>query len=165
MKQLFFLIILVITLMYIPVLGAQEQSEPIYKKFSSHLKKPYFTVKALLQVVGDYQKERTFSGYNGFNVSNARFLFLGDLDKNIGYFFQFNFISSPSILDAKMYFRFKESLQMHAGLFKAPFSKEYLTGAGDIDFVNRSQIVSAFAPKRQIGVMFNGWFWSKSIYY
>lgn len=110
----------------------------------------------LFQVVGDFQIERSFSGNNGFNISNMRLILSGELDEGFGYLFNTNFTSSLSILDAKAYYGISPAFTVDVGLFKAPFSKEYLTGAGAIDFVNRAQVVSALAVKRQIGVQVHG---------
>lgn len=165
MKKYHNLLFLFLLIFNIVKISAQNQSDSLYKDFASHVKKPYLSVGALLQIVGDYQKERIFSSNNGFNISNMRIALYGDFDKGIGYFIQTNFISSPAILDAKLYFRFRKYLQLDIGLFKVPFSKEFLTPASDIDFVNRAQIVDNFAPKRQIGMMINGRFLKNYIYY
>jgi len=42
------------------------------------------------------------------------------------------------------------------GLFKSPFSHEFLTSAASLDFVRRSQVVSALAPARRIGAQLRG---------
>ena len=52
-----------------------------------------------------------------------------------------------------------------AGLFKAPFSREFLTYAADIDFINRAQVVNILAPKRQIGVELSGWIIQNTLKY
>lgn len=128
------------------------QDEPLLEQFNRNFKKPYFSVGFLQQTVVDYQQERSMSGNNGFNVSNFRLKLYGELDGGFGYFFQTNFIQSPAILDAKIYYRYSRRLTIDAGLFKAPFSSEYLVSAADIDFVNRAQMVNAMNIGRQIGV-------------
>lgn len=142
----------IFTLIGIVPLLANPDDEPIAAQLNEALKKPYFSVGMILQVVGDGQIERVAGGNNGFNISNMRLSFSGELDKKFGYFLNTNFINSPAILDAKMYLRFNENATFTAGLFKAPFSKEFLTSAAGIDMVNRSQVVSSFAPGRQIGM-------------
>ncbi|MBE0557502.1 MAG: hypothetical protein IH628_09750, partial [Proteobacteria bacterium] len=53
-------------------------------------------------------------------------------------------------------YRVLPALAVSAGQFKTPFSAEFLTYAGSIDFVNRSQVVTALSPGRQIGVQLGG---------
>jgi hypothetical protein len=141
------------------------QDEPLFEKLKKDFNKEYLSIGALIQVVGDFQNERSFAGTNGFNISNFRWRIYGKMDKNLSYFLQANFIKSPAFLDAYIGWQINSWLQLKSGLFKAPFSKEYLTSASDIDFVNRSQVVSALTPGRQIGVQFSGWLSNKLLYY
>ena len=78
---------------------------------------------------------------------------------------QTKFDTSPAILDAKAYWKYSEGFRIDAGLFKSPFSYELLTGAGAIDFVNRSRVVSSLAPARQMGVQISGWLKPDVIHY
>ena len=135
---------------------AKSQDEPLIEKLRETFQKEYFSVGILLQTVADFQTERTLPGYNGFNISNFRLKIYGELDKRFGYFVQANFISLPGLLDAKLYYRFSANLVIDGGMFKAPFSKEFLIGADAIDFVNRSRVVSVLAPGRQIGLQARG---------
>lgn len=129
--------------------------EPDFNTFREQLKKDYFSVGALLQTVGNYQPERT-SGENGFSVGNARLQVYGEFDQGFGYQLQTNFTSSVPLLDANVYYKFSDGFQVKTGLFKSPFSYEYLTGAAAIDFVNRASVVDQLAPKRQIGAQISG---------
>lgn len=146
-------------LMVIGIFGvqvqAQETSESDFEAFQEQLQRDYFTVGALLQAVGDYQYERS-SGYSGFLVGGARLQVKGLLDNKFGYQLQTNFLNNFSVLDANVYYNITPDFSMKAGLFKAPFSLEYLTGAAAIDFVNRSSVVNRLAPKRQIGAQLQG---------
>lgn len=137
---------------------SQSQEEPLIEKLRDNFQKEYFSMGILLQTVADFQVERSFPGYNGFNISNFRLKIYGELDKEFGYFLQANFINQPGILDAKLYYRFSPLFTVDAGMFKTPFSKEFLTGADAIDFVNRSRVVTVLAPGRQIGAQARGRF-------
>lgn len=132
------------------------QDEPLGEALKENFKKPYLSVGMLLQTVGDFQGERNLAGNNGFNISNFRLSLRGELDRGFAYFVQANFIASPAILDARLSYRLSPRFSLDAGLFKVPFSKEFLTTADAIDFVNRSQVVSALAPGRDIGVQLRG---------
>jgi len=144
---------------------AENSSEPLLKEFQERFQKPYFNIGFLQQTVGDFQIERSFSGQNGFNISNFRLKIYGEFDGGFGYYLQTNFIQQPAILDARIYYRLSPSLQINAGLYKAPFSGEYLISAASIDFVNRSRVVSALIPGRQIGMMLDGSLLEKTLSY
>lgn len=146
-------------------LAQTEEHEPLFERLLKDFKKDYLSLGALLQTVGDFQVDRSFAGNNGFNISNFRIVLYGELDKSFGYFLQTNFIKSPAILDAKLYYRFSKFVAIDAGLFKSPFSAEFLIGAANIDFVNRSQVVTLLAPGRQIGVQLRGSLSQKPISY
>jgi len=150
------LFILTALLLTVPSsLQAQQKSGSDYEQFQQQLKNDYFSVGSLLQSTVDYQPERR-SGENGFSIANARFKVYGTFDETFGYQLQANFLSTPSVLDANLYYNFNPNFSLKAGLFKSPFSYEYLTGAANIDFVNRSSAVNQLAPKRQIGFQLSG---------
>ena len=134
---------------------AQDQSESDFQQFKNQFKNDYFSVGGLLQTVGDYQFNRV-AGEDGFSIGNARLQVYGEFDQKFGYQLQANFLNSTSLLDANMYYNVTPAFAVKAGLFKAPFSYEYLTGAAAIDFVNRSSAVNQLAPKRQIGLQLQG---------
>jgi len=52
--------------------------------------------------------------------------------------------------------RASRALQVRGGHFKVPFSREQLTGAGDLDFIDRSRAVDLLAPGRSVGVAVHG---------
>lgn len=149
--------IMIFTLISINIF-AQNENTTKYDDYIKHFKKDYFTLEMLFQVVADFQPERTISGYNSFSVSNMRLKMKGNLDDNFGYFFQANFNSSNLLLDAIVKYKFSNHFMMEAGQFKVPISKEFLTFAGDIDFVNRSQVADLLTPKRDVGFQFSGKF-------
>jgi hypothetical protein len=134
---------------------AQDTDEPRYKEFVSLFKKKYFQVGALAQVVADFQTERT-SGRNGFGIANLRWRFDGEFDEGYGYAFQVSFTRSPAILDARVYYAMSNSFAVDIGLFKPPFSKEFLLSTENIDFVNLAQLATLIAAPRQIGVQARG---------
>jgi hypothetical protein len=133
-----------------------QSEEPIYDEFIKNFKKDYFTVEMLFQAVADFQPERTIFGNNSFYLSNARLRLFGNLDDNFSYFFQGSFIVSPLLLDAAIGYKFSNSFKITAGQFKTPFSKEYLTYAANIDFVNRAQATALLSPRRDLGFQVSG---------
>jgi phosphate-selective porin len=136
--------------------AARAQSEPRLAQLRKQLKQEYFSVGALLQVIADAQSERQFAGENGFSIANARLNIRGRLDQGFSYFVQTNFVRQPALLDGRLTYRFSDLFSVDAGQFKAPFSHEFLVVASDIDFVNRSQVVTLLAPGRQIGAQVRG---------
>lgn len=149
------IILVIFTIGFLSPLPAQET--PRYDEFAAAFKKESFSIGALLQVVGDAQSQRTAPGQNGFSIANLRLKFYGKLDGGFSYFLQTSHLNVPSILlDAFMSYVIIDHVSIDAGLMKAPFSKEYLTSAADIDFVNRSQGVSALKLGRQAGIQAKG---------
>ncbi|HSG81691.1 MAG TPA: porin [Gemmatimonadota bacterium] len=138
------------------VLGQDRQDEPLLDELTQMFQKPYLSFGALFQAVGTFQAERTLPGGNGFSIGTMRLRIYGELDMGFGYFVQTDFVFSRPILDAKMYYRLAPAIRLDAGVFKVPFSSEFLTYAGSIDFVNRSRAVIALAPGRQIGLQAGG---------
>ncbi|HET9013217.1 MAG TPA: porin [Gemmatimonadaceae bacterium] len=53
-------------------------------------------------------------------------------------------------------YRFSRRLEIRAGRFKIPFSRDQLTSGGDLDFVVRSMAARQIAPGRDVGVMVHG---------
>lgn len=151
-----YLLVLVILFFSITKISFGQAEEPIYEEFKKSFKKDYFTLEMLLQAVADFQPERTIIGNNGFSVSNLRLRMFGHLDKNFSYFFQASFIVSPLLLDAIVRYKFSDAFMLSAGQFKAPFSKEFLTYAANIDFVNRALVTGLLSPRREIGFQLSG---------
>ena len=135
----------------------QENLEPLLFNNQKLLKNEYFNINTLIQAVADFQQQRSFSGKDGFSIAAARLQFRGNLDKGFSYKLQLDFSKSKTLLDAKLRYKFMPNIAIDMGVFKSPFSSEYLTYAADIDFINRSQVVSTLSPKRQIGIQLNGW--------
>jgi len=142
-----------------------DEQETLLNQLRDTFKKDYLSVGALMQVVGDVQPERTLPGRNGYSIANMRVSLTGKLDRGFGYFIQANLINTPALLDARLDWQTNEAFRLSVGKFKAPFSKELLTVASDIDFVNRARMIQAFSPGRQIGMMFSGWLGDRQIYY
>ncbi len=137
-----------------PVLA--QTAEPGYETLVSRFQSDPLRLGLLLQVVADFQSERSENGTNGFSVANMRLAVSGRLDAGFHYLLQANFINSPAILDARVGFESAPAFRVDAGRFKVPFSYEFLTSAASIDFVNRARVVSALAPNRQLGVQASG---------
>jgi hypothetical protein len=89
----------------------------------------------------------------GFDLSDARLSFGGELEKGFGYFVQANLVDSRPVLD--MIIKWKAEpygFQISAGYFRTRFAGEFVIPAPRLDFVERSQIVRALSPGRQVGI-------------
>jgi phosphate-selective porin len=58
--------------------------------------------------------------------------------------------------DAFVDVRAARGLRVRAGHFRVPFSREQLTGAGSLDFIDRSRVADQLAPGRSAGVALHG---------
>jgi len=131
---------------------AQAQ-EPMWEELEDRIKSDPISLGVLFQFVADAQSDRSFPGENGFSVANFRISLRGNLDGGFDYLLQSNF---GGLLDARIGIQIDQAVTIDAGRFKTPFSSEFLTGAASIDFVNRSQSVTALAPNRAVGVALRG---------
>ena len=133
-----------------------EQDEPLLDQLTQTLKRDYFSLGLVTQVVGGFRWDADVPGTNGFQLATARVLAQGKLDRGLGYFTQADLAASPVLLDARLSYTASPAFIIDAGLFKAPFSAEFLIPAPAIDFINRALVVQAFAPKRHVGVGVRG---------
>ncbi len=134
-----------------------QNEERLWEQLSKSTKSEAFNIGAILQSVYSFQNNANGDDYNSFNIETSRLRIYGNLDKGFSYFFQYNLSKQFPLLDATFSYKFKPYLGIKIGSFKSPFSREYLTAVSGIDFVNRSQVVNALAPKRQIGMSLFGW--------
>ncbi|RMH19090.1 MAG: hypothetical protein D6701_05405 [Gemmatimonadetes bacterium] len=131
-----------------PALGQEPLLEALRARTSSEA----VTLGMLLQVVGSLGLEDDPGTPDRFEVANARLSLRGRLDGGWSYFVQTAFTSSPALLDLRIaYAPAGSPVTVSVGRFKTPLSREFLTAASAIDFVDRSRVVRAFAPGRQVG--------------
>ena len=150
----FFSLLIAIAIIYNTSSQAQNSEEPLFEEFKNAFSKPYLRIGLVLQTTGNFQIERN-AGTNGFELTNLRFKLSGKFDRGIGYAIQTSITRSPSILDARIYYELDKAFIVDAGLYKAPFSREFLISTPYTDFVSRAQLV-ALVPNRQIGVTARG---------
>lgn len=137
--------------------GQDASDEPLFEQLRQAVKSRVFNVGVVVQTVGDLVWDRSnTAGNNGFSIATTRLKVNGELDFGLAYLVQTDFVQTRSIIDAKLSYRITDNLTFDAGLFKAPFSAEQLIPAPSIDFVNRSQVVSALSPGRQVGIGLRG---------
>lgn len=126
--------------------------EQRYDRLVSQFQREYLRFTTLIQVVPQIPLEETSGLQENFSIPNARFGVAGRLDAGIGYEVQGDFAAIPSLLDAFVSYAPSQGTRFLVGRAKVPFSYEFLTGAGSIDFVNRARAVSRLVPARQIGI-------------
>jgi len=108
------------------------------------------------------------SGHPGddtFLVRRARLDLKGSLRENFGYNLQVDFANSPKIINGYVEYNEVSCLKLRVGQQKEPFSAEEITSAAWIDFMERSMVVTAFAPQEDIGAMLFGTCWEKRLDY
>ena len=125
----------------------------LYDRLVTQFQKDYLRFTALVQVAPFVPLEASEGNRERFDVAAARLGIAGRLDGGIGYFLHGEFATAPALLDAYVSYG-SEHARVIVGQQKVPFSREFITGAGDIDFVNRSRVVRALAPGRQVGAAF-----------
>jgi phosphate-selective porin len=90
-------------------------------------------------------------GIDSFSIPRARLSFAGTLVKNVKFRIQIDGVKSPALIDAILDVQFKPYLGLRVGQYYVPFSLENTTSDSDLDMINRSQVVNALAPGRDIG--------------
>ena len=136
-------------------LRAQYESEPVH-------------VGALIRTGLQFQPSS--SGLtNGFEIWDARANVGGNIGLIFDYWIEGAFETQSfdtgtfggeqggfTLLDAKLTIPIIPELEVSVGQFKTPFSREFLLYKADIQFVERSQVVLALAPGRQLGLQVAG---------
>lgn len=90
---------------------------------------------------------------DGFSLADARLSVRGDLEKGFGYFVNTDLRSTPALLDLEIQWLDEDlGFLIKTGFFRVPVSGELQIAAPALDLIDRSQIVDAVAPGRQIGV-------------
>jgi hypothetical protein len=78
--------------------------------------------------------------------------------ENLTYEAQFDWAEGPELQDLYLALNLRRDgiLEVKAGQFKLPFSRQRLTSSGSQQFVDRSSVVDEFAEGRDIGVQLRG---------
>ena len=125
----------------------------LYDQLVSQFQREYLRFTALIQAVPFVPLEEAEGNRERFDLAAARLGIAGRLDGGIGYFLRGEFAKSPALLDVYVSYG-SDDARVLVGQQKVPFSREFITGAGDIDFVNRARVVRALVPGRQVGAAF-----------
>jgi phosphate-selective porin len=100
------------------------------------------------------------------DLRRARAGIEGTVLKVVEYEVDYDFAENDHPLrDAFVDVRVRRPLQVRAGKFKMPFSREALTGAMNLDFAFRSRAADRLAPGRDIGAMAHGRFFGRRLSY
>ena len=154
----FLVLLLFLTLPLSPdlVRAQSADDEPLLESLRRAFKQEALSLGLIVRTLGSVQFDAPENGGNGFSIPSARFSVRGRLDHGFHYVLQTEFARSPAVLDARLSYDLSERLTLHAGMFKAPFSAEFLIPLPAIDFVSRAQVVNVLAPNRQVGLMLEG---------
>jgi len=128
--------------------------------------------KFQLAVGGRVQPRYTFTDYDAvsgtvqdvseWRVRRAKLYFGGYVySKDLTYRVQAaleNGSSAKLLDDAYLNYRFSDALQLQAGQFKIPFTRQELISDAMLQFVDRSNAVDSFKPSYDFGAMVSGKF-------
>lgn len=134
---------LVLTVLFLSgVAAGQEKKE-----------QPAVTSSRSFQLSGYTQFLYTYydNGIDSFSIPRARLSLSGTLVKNVRFRIQLDGVKSPALIDAILDVQLKPYLGLRVGQYYVPFSLENTTSDADLDMINRSQVVNALAPGRDIG--------------
>lgn len=129
-------------------LHAQSTSSSSDTTFVSLLRGTELGVGGLVQVDGEIGDD---TRPDGFDLRVARLRLRGQAP-GLQFFVQTDFNRNPSVLDARLRVPLSSTASIAAGLYKTPFSPEFIRFRGDLRTLERSRVVNALAPQRQVGV-------------
>ncbi|MGM0586940.1 MAG: porin [Bacteroidota bacterium] len=108
----------------------------------------------LAQTVGTYSIAHRDQA--SFYVPNIRAKAHGTFHSGFGYQMQADLADDTVLLDAMLSYSFSPRATVAVGAQKSGISAEFLTGTGDIDFIDRSRMVKYLVAAREIGVRLYG---------
>lgn len=110
-------------------------------------------IGGLVQADAAFGRKAPFN--DGFRARSVR-LRLGGQAQGLSYVIQTDFTSSAPLLDAFVQVPLADRLRLRGGLFKAPYSAEFLASRPSLRFAERARVVNALSPARQAGVQLAG---------
>lgn len=113
-------------------------------KFQLFAGKP-ITLSGYTQVRFQSQQEALKPDY--LDIRRARLDFKAQINEHFDSRLQIEFAGSPKILDAILTYKYREWLKFSAGQFYIPLFYENITADNKLDFIDRSQAVSALAAR------------------
>ena len=146
-----------VILLYLPLLLAAQNAEPMADRLTDRLKSDVFNVGILLQSNGVFSfQDDDFKGGRLFDTGATRLDVRGRVDGNYLYRFQVDFRRQVSILDAQIGYIASENFRIIAGAYKPYTSRDLDPNPGHTDFMNRARQVRTMMNSREIGVTFTG---------
>ncbi len=107
----------------------------------------------LIQTNAQYGEEGNGPlGKNGFRVRRVRPRLAGNVNEQLRFAVQADLVRDFPVLDARFTWDIAQGWEIRGGLYKSPFSMEYLENVGRLDFVMRSRVVRSLAPQRNVGL-------------
>jgi hypothetical protein len=135
----------------------QAEPQPLFDQLVQTFRTRALRIGMFLQALGDFQEDRDATeGNSGFTLPRARVSLRGELDRRISYAIEADLARSPAVNDAWIRVTLDPAFAIDMGQFKTAFSGERLQSSSTLEFINRSQIVRALAPGRQVGVQVRG---------
>lgn len=107
---------------------------------------PGLFLQSGLQAGGEDENAR------GFRLTKSWVKAAGSVGEDWSYLAQVDVASEVSMLDARLAYAPDERVELAAGVFKAPVSREWLTPAPRIPFTTRARAVNVLSPKRELGL-------------
>ena len=110
--------------------------------------------KARLQV--DVRAPEGDDGDVALDVARRRIGVSGQVTRYVEFEVERDVDSDGRWRDVFIDVRASHALQVRAGHFKVPFSREQLSGPGNLDFIDRSRAADLVAPGRSVGLAVHG---------
>lgn len=104
--------------------------------------------------LGAFSQARVVAGpgADGFLLTHARLRASWAPHQTVDVLVQADFVDTPALVDARVRWTPVRAVEVEAGAFKPPFSRNYLTSRQDLLRDDRMRVVRRLVPGRQIGV-------------
>jgi phosphate-selective porin len=108
---------------------------------------------------------KTTGSYDSFRIRRARLAADGTLIEDVDFHLEVDVSRTAALEEAEIRLLKFPQANITLGQFKQPFSMENMISPKKLDMVDLSQIVSALAPDKDIGIMAGGKFIAKRLGY
>lgn len=150
------------------LLSAQDREDIQRRRAEKNMSLP-FSLKLggriQLRFAAQQNDPQTQGAEDSFRVRRARLSADGTFIEDVDFHLEVDVSRSAALEEAEIRILKFPQANVTLGQFKTPFSLENLTSGKRLDMVERTSVVTALAPDKDIGIMAGGHFFSKRFGY
>ncbi len=151
------------------VLSEQDREEVLARRAGEKNAVPPFSLKMggsiQFRFAAQPNDPQTQGAEDSFRIRRARLSADGTLVEDVDFHLEVDVSRAAALEEAEIRLLVLPGANVTLGQFKTPFSMENWTSTKKLDMVERTQVVTALAPDKDIGVMAGGQFFAKRFGY